>query len=65
MEDRTGSLREWIDRKTKAPYVQAGVPKHHPQLTEARTAQDAVEQSATAKAARWRQQINRLLQGRA
>jgi hypothetical protein len=65
MEDRTGSLREWIDRKTKAPYVQAGVPKNHPRLTEARTAQDAVQQSATAKAARWRQQINRLLQGRA
>jgi hypothetical protein len=57
------SIRSWIDSQTQHPGIDEGLPKSNPTLQTAVAAGERTVESASAKAARLREQIDRILSG--
>jgi hypothetical protein len=57
------SVRSWIDSQTQHPGIDEGLPKSDAKLQAAVAAGERTAESASAKAARLREQIDRILSG--
>jgi hypothetical protein len=57
------SIRSWIDSQTQHPGIDEGLPQSNPTLQTAVAAGERTVESASAKAARLREQIDRILSG--
>lgn len=57
------SIRSWIDGQTEHPGIDEGLPKSNAKLQAAVVAGERTAESASAKAARLREQIDRILSG--